>query len=195
MGRDRHDARVGGSGMVRVGRVGRSGAGACPNLPQRRPGPGSAADKSAEYQRFLSGALARSGPLWQIWTNRAAADPPGRVAEGRTATTTGAPIGWAGPREHSPGASPHGPDGGRGGPRDPRACCGRRGPRRRPRPGASPVIRRERCEALLPVQTTGELPSESAARLRCAEAPSGEAASLSGRGVRARGAPRTCRCH
>ena len=34
-----------------------------------------------------------------------------------------------------------------------------------------------------------------ALRLCCMEAPSGEAASLSGRGARARGAPRTCRCH
>ena len=64
--------------VVRVGLLGRSGAGACPNLLQRRPGPGSTADESAEYQRFSFGAPARSGPLWQIWTNGAAAGP-GRV--------------------------------------------------------------------------------------------------------------------
>ena len=61
------------SGDVCVGRVGllwRPGAGTCPNLPQRHPGPGSAAKKSAEYQRFFSRAPARSGPLWQIWTIR-----------------------------------------------------------------------------------------------------------------------------
>ena len=70
------------SGVVRVGRMGllrRSGAGACPNLPQRRSGPGSAVNKNAEYQRFSSGVPARSGPLWQIWTTGAAAGPVGRA--------------------------------------------------------------------------------------------------------------------
>ena len=61
--------------MVRVGLLGRSGAGACPNLLQRRSGPGSAARRSAEYQRLSSGAPARSGPLQQIRTTGAAADP------------------------------------------------------------------------------------------------------------------------
>ena len=65
--------------VVRVGLLGRLGAGSCPNLLQRRPGPGSAADESAEYQRFSSGAPARSGPLQQIWTNDAAAG----LSEGR----------------------------------------------------------------------------------------------------------------
>ena len=74
-------ARAGGRVVVRVGLLWRSGAGACPNLPQRRPGPGSTADESAEYQRFSFGAPARSGPLWQIWTNGAAAGP-GRVDAG-----------------------------------------------------------------------------------------------------------------
>ena len=70
------------SGIVRVvlvGLVGLAGAWACPNLPQRRPGPGSAANETAEYQRFSSGAPARSGPLWQIWTTGAAAGRPGRA--------------------------------------------------------------------------------------------------------------------
>ena len=58
-----------------MGLLGQSGAGACPNLPQRRPEPGSAADESAEYQRFSFGASVESGSLWQIWTTRAAADP------------------------------------------------------------------------------------------------------------------------
>ena len=68
------------SGVVRVvlvGLVGLAGAWACPNLPQRRPGPGSAANETAEYQRFSSGVPARSGPLWQIWTTGAAAGPRG----------------------------------------------------------------------------------------------------------------------
>ena len=58
-----------------MGLLGQSGAGACPNLPQRRPEPGSAADESAEYQRFSFGASVESGSLGQIWTTRAAADP------------------------------------------------------------------------------------------------------------------------
>ena len=44
----------------------------CPNLLQRRPAAGSAARRSAEYQRFSSGAPARSGPLQQIRTTCAA---------------------------------------------------------------------------------------------------------------------------
>ena len=114
-------ARVGavwgmdGRGVVLVGLLWRSGAGACPNLPQRRPGPGSAAKKSAEYQRFFSRAPARSGPLWQIWTTLAAADPreppgrapragrwpgqaSGRAAPGRATTTTGTPASEQGPQ-------------------------------------------------------------------------------------------------
>ena len=55
--------------MGRVGLLGRLGAGSCPNLLQRRPGPGSAGRRTAEYQRFSSRAPARSGPLQQIWTN------------------------------------------------------------------------------------------------------------------------------
>ena len=75
---------MGGRGMVRLGFLGRSGAGACPNLPQRRFAAGSAANESAEYQRFSSGAPARSGSLWQIWTTRAAASPRkgGRRSDG-----------------------------------------------------------------------------------------------------------------
>ncbi len=71
------------SGVVRVvlvGLLGRPGAGTCPHLPQRRPGPGSAANETAEYQRFSSGVPARSGPLWQIWTTGAAAGPVGRAS-------------------------------------------------------------------------------------------------------------------
>ena len=62
----------GASSMGRVGFLGRSGAAACPNLPQRRSAARSAANKSPEYQRFSSCAPTRSGPLWQIWTNGAA---------------------------------------------------------------------------------------------------------------------------
>ncbi len=78
---------------VCVGRVGllwRPGAGTCPHLPQRRPGPGSAANETAEYQRFSSGVPARSGPLWQIWTTGAAAGPVVRAspASARSMTST-----------------------------------------------------------------------------------------------------------
>ena len=68
-------AGMGGYRVARVGLLGRSGAGTCPNLLQRRSGPGSAARRSAEYQRFSSGVSARSGPLQQIWTNGAVAGP------------------------------------------------------------------------------------------------------------------------
>ena len=68
------------------------------------PGPGSVGRRSAEYQRFSSGAPARSGPLWQIWTNDAATGP-GRVAADRTATAAGASIGRAGPRGYPPWSS------------------------------------------------------------------------------------------
>ena len=81
-----------------VGLLGRSGAGSCPNLLQRRPAAGSVVDESAEYQRFSLGAPARSGPLQQIWTTRAAADPPGRAAAGLMATMTGALTTGRGPR-------------------------------------------------------------------------------------------------
>ena len=67
--------RVGGRGTVQVGLLGHSGGGARPNPPQRRPATGSAARRSAEYQRFSSRAPARSEPLQQIWTTRAAACP------------------------------------------------------------------------------------------------------------------------
>ena len=92
----------GGIEVVRVGLLGRSGAEACPNLLQRRPGPGSAAKEIAEYQRFSSLAPARSGPLQQIWTNGAAAAPPGRAAAGPMATMTGTPTTGRGPRERAP---------------------------------------------------------------------------------------------
>ena len=74
-GRDR---RGGAGGRAQGGAGGAPVAvrgGACPNLLQRRPGLGSAARRSAEYQRFSSGAPARSGPLQQIWTNFAPAGP------------------------------------------------------------------------------------------------------------------------
>ena len=85
----------GASAVMLVGLLGRLGAGICPNLLQRRPGPGSAARRSAEYQRFSSGVSARSGPLQQIWTTCAPAGPSGRAVARRMVTTTGAPT-----REH-----------------------------------------------------------------------------------------------
>jgi len=68
-------ARMGGRGVVRMGLLGRSGAGSCPNLLQRPSAARSAASRSTEYQRFSSGVSARSGPLQQIWTTGAAAGP------------------------------------------------------------------------------------------------------------------------
>ena len=71
---------VGGQGVILVGLLGRTGAGACPDLLQRRLAAGSALSRSAEYQRFSPCTPARSGPLQQIWTTCAAAvaaeDPP-----------------------------------------------------------------------------------------------------------------------
>ena len=100
--------------VVRVGLLGRLGAGVCPNLLQRRPGPGSAARRSAEYQRFSSGAPARSGPLQQIWTNDAAAglsegrrgsdgDFAGRIADPGVLGVVVVPAGA--PDRRSPGAA------------------------------------------------------------------------------------------
>ena len=57
--------------MGRVGLLGRSEMGTCPNLLQRRSGPGSAARRNAEYQRFFSHASARPGSLQQIRTTGA----------------------------------------------------------------------------------------------------------------------------
>ena len=91
LGRDRHDARTCGYEVGRVGLLGRAGAGSCPNLLQRRSAAGSAARRSAEYQRSSSRVPARSGPLQQIWTTCAVAGP-GRGATGWPATTAGAPI-------------------------------------------------------------------------------------------------------
>ena len=75
--------RRGARTVVRMGLLRRSGAGSCPNLLQRHPGPGSAPRRSAEYQRSSSGTATRSGPLQQIRTTRAAA--------GRTAAAADAP--------------------------------------------------------------------------------------------------------
>ena len=61
--------------VVLVGLVGWFGVGVCPNLPQRRSGPGSAVSRSAEDQRFFSRPPVRSGSLWQIWTACVAAGP------------------------------------------------------------------------------------------------------------------------
>ena len=89
-------ARVQRVAVVRVGLLGRPRAGVCPNLLQRRPATGSAARRSAEYQRSSSGALTRSGPLQQIWTTRRP-DPPGgaprAAARGRRGPAFRAPGG------------------------------------------------------------------------------------------------------
>ena len=100
--------------VVRVGLLGRLGAGVCPNLLQRRPATGSAERRSAEYQRSSSGAPARSGPLQQIWTNDAAAglsegrrgsdgDFAGRIADPDVLGVVVVPAGA--PARRSPGAA------------------------------------------------------------------------------------------
>ena len=43
-----------GHGMVRVGLLKRAGAGTCPNLLQRRPGPGSTTDKARNINDSIS---------------------------------------------------------------------------------------------------------------------------------------------
>ena len=58
------------------GAPGTDRGGACPDLLQRRLAAGSAAGRSAEYQRFSPCTPARSGPLQQIWTTCAAEGPP-----------------------------------------------------------------------------------------------------------------------
>ena len=81
-------ARMGGREVVRVGLLGRSGAGSCPNLLQRPSAARSAASRSAEYQRFYFVAPARSGPLQQIRTTGVAA---GHRGEGRRGPGTARP--------------------------------------------------------------------------------------------------------
>ena len=93
--------RRGASAVIRVGLLGRLGAGVCPNLLQRRPGPGSAARRSAEYQRFSSGAPARSGPLQQIRTTCAATALEEGIRE-PDGDHDGCTDGRAGPAERSP---------------------------------------------------------------------------------------------
>ena len=66
--------------LGRMGLLGPDRVEACPNLLQRRPGPGPAARRSAEYQRFFSGFPVRSGPLQQIRTSPVRT-PSGRVAD------------------------------------------------------------------------------------------------------------------
>ena len=135
---------------VCVGRVGllwRLGAGLCPNLPQRRPEPGSAVRRSAEYQRFSSGVPARLGPLWQIWTIRRLR-PAGRGGRRSGGGPAPAPMTPPGPRERSLGRiSAPGPV---------------RGARPSPGPAGTPPIFRERAgfqsNAYLPsARSTGNL--------------------------------------
>ena len=141
--------RRGAGAVVRMGLLGRLGAGSCPNLLQRRPGPGSAPRRSAEYQRFASGTSTGSGPLQQIWTTRAAAGPRDEDAARLTATTTGTPTTRRAPddRTGSAGTSrPRSDDG------DAILTVGR-GPRERrparedarPRPARAPWAARRRA--------------------------------------------------
>ena len=91
-------ARVQRVAVVRVGLLGRPRAGVCPNLLQRRPATGSAARRSAEYQRSSSGVPARSGPLQQIWTTGAAMGS-GRGGHGPDGDHDGRPDDRAGPAD------------------------------------------------------------------------------------------------
>ena len=97
--------RADGHGVVWVGLLGRLGAGACPNLPQRRPAAGSAADESAEYQRFFSRAPTRSGSLQQIWTIGAASGPSAGGGRRLDGDHDEHPDGRTGSRERRPAAS------------------------------------------------------------------------------------------
>ena len=88
------DRRGGGDERARGGAGGAPGAvrgGACPNLLQRRSGPGPTGRRSAKYQRFFSRASARSGPLQQIRTTCAAVGRSGRCAAVRAEAAAGAP--------------------------------------------------------------------------------------------------------
>ncbi len=97
--------RADGRGVVRVRLLGRLGAGACPNLLQRRPVTGSAADESAEYQRFFSRAPTRSGSLQQIWTIGAASGPSAGGGRRLDGDHDEHPDGRTGSRERRPAAS------------------------------------------------------------------------------------------
>ena len=67
---------MGGHVMVLVGLLGRPGAGACQNLPQRRPAAVSAANETAEYQRFSSRVPARWGVFVADLDNPRRRGPP-----------------------------------------------------------------------------------------------------------------------
>ena len=125
-------ARVQRVAVVCVGLLGRPRAGVCPNLLQRRPATGSAARRSAEYQRSSSGVPARSGPLQQIWT-------------------TGAAMGS--------GRGGHGPDGDHDGRPDDRAVRGTPpGPARaRPGPARAARVARRRAPTREKVPWTREI--------------------------------------
>ena len=128
----------------RVGLLGLAGARMCPNLLQRRLGPGSAARRSAEYQRFSSRTPMESRPLQQIWTTGATADlseaagvaPPDRKIIHRAVMRvrdagTAPPSPSSSPLTPTPSPSPTTSPGPR--PRD-RRCTAPTGCRRR-RPG------------------------------------------------------------
>ncbi len=77
--------------MGRVGLLGRSEMGTCPDLLQRRSGPGSAARRNAEYQRYL---LARFGATRVFATdsdNRRHQGPRRGAAAAWAAAVTSAP--------------------------------------------------------------------------------------------------------
>ena len=174
---------MGGHVMVLVGLLGRPGAGACQNLPQRRPAAVSAANETAEYQRFSSRVPARWGAFVADLDNPRRREPPeGAPRAGRRPRRAPRRANRAHRPRRRPPRMP--PDAetctshskvqlqpsfssaectsrrGRGRRRD------LRGPRRRPRREASPATRWEMLsEVSLPVRTTGELPSGSTTHL------------------------------
>ena len=140
------DRRGGGDERARGGAGGAPGAvrgGACPNLLQRRSGPGPTGRRSAKYQRFFSRASARSGPLQQIRTTCAAVGRSGRCAAVR-AEAAAVPLT---PKRalRTRKCSSNRRSRVRNAPFDEEGVGrARRGPRRRSRPGTSPMIRGER---------------------------------------------------
>ena len=186
--------RMSGRAVVRVGLLGRTRAGACPNLVPRRCAAGSAARRSAEYQRFYSSAPARWGPLQQIWTNRAAAGPGrgaagsdgdhGRCPDVHFALESAVPTVILECKMHHSRAKCTSR---RAGDRRPRP--GHRRPR--PRPGASPVTLREGAQRSLPhrKQWPGGRdrrdPGPAQTRTRLAPCEPGATKSTSARAMRA----------
>ena len=134
-----------GAEAVRMGLLGRSEAGACPDLLQRRSGPGEAANESAEYQRFFSRAPARSGPLQQIWTNGAPAGPCADSGRGDHPDPRAGPTRPQRPGRPRPVVGPSRGEGGKAAPRGEGPAAAGSGAGRRPAPAHAGGARRRRA--------------------------------------------------